>query len=214
MAVTKLDIINTALTSLGADIIVPSDSRSGFATSVQKASSYQFDSAVRYLLSTCSWTFLVRQETLRNPIQRRDAEFEYHYSVPEDFDRAIAGLTGHFTADLGLFALTKFIGDLDTSVISSYRVEGDMVSTNLSPLILVYLTRNEEAILGGPSYFIEALTSILAYKLCVSIVKSPSLKGIVSRERDESIRMARNQDVKMAKRYYEETRNSNFKVFK
>ena len=207
MTANKLDLLNEAVAELGAGMVVLSDDVN--TTDINsRVASRAFDSVVRDLVSRSTWTFLTKQETLRNAVQRTDEEFKYNFSKPEDFNYLIAGLSNYFDGSLFLFALDSFLADFGASFLSGFVVGPEFIRTNYTPFYLVYQTKREDYILNAPDYFLIALILGIKANVSVSLKQSVMLSRKYSIEYEQKIRQALVCDKMQAQRFYEVYRTS------
>lgn len=151
MAVSQTDILNKALTLVGASPITSiSDD-----TENARVLSRVYETALRYVLSECKWNFATKRATLSE--------------ITNDLDFTFTGESNVFQKP------TDMIRIYDTDPQRSiWREEGDNIIADSAEFGVLYVYYHD--VPGKyPAYFTEALIDKLASDICYSIVNSATL---------------------------------------
>jgi len=151
MALTKTDIINRALTLVGASPVISIDDDTNNARVLSRV----YESALRYVLSECKWNFATKRanlSVLTDILDFYDVGEGIVYQKPTDMIR--------------IYSVNP--------VKAYWREEGDYIvsdSADLGVRYVYYLDTPSKY----PMYFIEAFTDKLAADISYAIVNSASL---------------------------------------
>lgn len=151
MALTKTDILNKALTLVGASPIINIDDSSTNARVLSRV----YESALRGILSECKWNFATKRANLTavtDELDWYDTGETYVYQKPTDMIR-IYGLS---------------------DVNARWREEGDYIVSDSQGLGLRYVYYLDVPA-KYPAYFIDAFVDRLCSDIAYAIVNSATL---------------------------------------
>lgn len=151
MALTKTDIINNALTRVGAAPVTSIDDGTNNARVVSRV----YEEALRSILSECKWNFATKRALLSSSadtLSWYDTGETYVYTKPSDMIRIFEP------------------SDPD----AAWREELNYIVSDTSGLGLRYVYYNDTPS-TYPSYFIEAFIDKLCSDIAFAIVNSNSL---------------------------------------
>jgi hypothetical protein len=177
MSTSDVSICNAALIKLGADPIIALTDDTNRARTI--AARYE---AVRDAeLRRRRWRFTIKRTSLAADADAPDSDFDYAYSVPNDFLRLIEGADIVQVADMS---------DYRSGGNELYSLENGMILTDLgAPLAIRYIARITDPALFDVA-FNEALACRLAFECCEKITQSDSKKQLVWGDYKNSIREA------------------------
>jgi hypothetical protein len=144
---SKLDIINMALSHLGATTIRDLDEDNKKATTANLF----YDSSVQFLLEAHPWNFATKRKSLEKLADDPNDQWGYSFKKPSDC------LKGRWIESASTLAHTV-----------DYRVEGQSIFTNVDPSTLIY-TYLEDKPGYFPGYFVKALAYHLAAEMCIPL---------------------------------------------
>ena len=151
MAVTKTDMINKALTLVGASPVTDISDDSENARVLSRV----YETALRSVLSECKWNFATKRANLSEVVNTLDWQYDTEvtvYNKPTDMIRIY-----------------------DTSPQRSvWREEGDYIIADSSTFGLLYVYYLDTPS-KYPGYFIEAFIDKLASDIAYTIVNSATL---------------------------------------
>ena len=152
MALNETDIANIAIRDLGATEITDIELDKGKVANVVRI---YWDAVVDECLRAHKWTFAKKWKSIAADADYDmvDGRYAYAYQKPPDYIR----MSRMNVKD------TKF------------KVRGDHILTNTTPLIIEYIWRHDSAI-KWPSYFYMALAAHLASFLSVPLAKKGTKK--------------------------------------
>jgi hypothetical protein len=148
---TKTEIINKALTLVGANPVISIDDDSNNARVLKRV----YDLSLRSILSECKWNFATKRAALTltsDTLAFNDIGEVFVYQKPLDMIR-IYGVSPEY---------------------ASWREEGEQIISNTSTLALRYVYYLDVPS-KYPIYFIEAFIDKLAGDVAYSIVNSGSM---------------------------------------
>jgi len=151
MALSKTDILNKALTLVGASPVINIDDSSNNARVMSRV----YEGALRSLLSECKWNFATKRADLSSTTDELDwydTGETYVYIKPTD--------------------MIRIYGASDAT--ARWREEGDYIVSDSSGLGLRYVYYLDSPA-KYPAYFIDALIDKLCADIAYSIVNSASL---------------------------------------
>jgi len=143
MAISKVELINKALTLCGANPITSIDDSSNNARIVNRV----YESSLRSILSECKWSFATKRRLLSKIATADEPEWShtneaYYYQVPAD--------------------VIRIFGSNDSN--AEWRLEGDMIASDTDALGIEYVYFHED-----PSKYSASFIEALADKLCADI---------------------------------------------
>ena len=163
---SKVEIINMALRSLGADTITDITEDSENARKMDSI----YDIVLKSLLRLCRWSFAKKESTLSRisgaPIL---TEYAYIYGLPSDF--------------LGLNKTT-----VEPSY--SHKIKGRYLYSNATAVSIEYTYFCDEPD-QYDALFADAFAARLAAELCFSITAKPALIEVKWKEFKEKLNVAR-----------------------
>lgn len=151
MAITQTDIINKALTLVGASTVISISDDSENARVLSRV----YEIALRSILSECKWNFATKRSNLS--------------SVPDTLDFDDVGESYVYVKPTDMIRIYS-----TNPVNASWREEGDYImsdSAGLGVRYVYYLDTPSKY----PSYFLDAFIDKLASDICYAIVNSASL---------------------------------------
>lgn len=151
MAITKTDIINKALTLVGAAPVISIDDDTENARVLSRV----YEISLRSILSECKWNFATKRANLSsivNTLDFEDVGESNVYAKPTDMVR--------------IFSVNP--------VNASWREEGDYIITDSSDFGVRYVYFLDTPS-KYPSYFLDALVDKLCSDIAYAIVNSASL---------------------------------------
>lgn len=151
MAITKTEIVNKALTLIGANPIINLDDDSNNARVVSRV----YETSLRSILGECKWNFATKRALLSavtDDLAWYDSGETYVYNKPADVVR-IFGVSSSGVA---------------------WREEGDFIISDTSGLGIRYVYYLDVPS-KYPSYFVDALVDKLCSDIAYMIVNSDSL---------------------------------------
>lgn len=171
MALTDLQIINTALVKLGAFKIT---SLGDGSTEAEMASALY--APVRdALLSAYPWGFATAQVTLSTPsVTPPVADYSVAFDLPDDHLRTLSVGAGGDGAGV------------------SYRQAGLRIECDTSPITITYIRRLDAG--DYPPYFDMVLVARLAAELCVPLTENASRAEVMFKIADQEYARARSVD--------------------
>ena len=151
MAITKTDMINKALTLVGASPVISIDDDSNNARVLSRV----YEIALKSILAECKWNFATKRSNLSevvNTLDFNDVGESIVYAKPTDMIRIYS----------------------TNPPYAAWREEGDYIISDSSDLGIryVYYLHTPSKY---PIYFIEAFTDKLAADIAYSIANSASL---------------------------------------
>lgn len=152
MALTKTDIINKALTYVGAAPVVSIDD----STNTGQTLSRVYEADLRHLLNECKWNFATRRSnlaTISTTYAFYDVGETLAYTLPTD------GVIRIFSVN---------------PATALWREEGGTIFSDSSELGIRYVYYCTDTNLY-PAYFIEALVDKLCSSIAYSVVNSATL---------------------------------------
>lgn len=170
MALTKFDIASRALTRIGGNVITSFEDDSAEAI----AAGREYEPTVTGALSSYPWRFATALRAIGGPLEDTPAGlWTYAWEMPED---ALA-ITGAWRSDKAV----------------AYDIYGTKIFTDEdADLVLEFTFRSDEG--EWPGYFVEAITSELAWKLALSLARDQSLAEGERRLAQRLWAIARNRD--------------------
>jgi hypothetical protein len=151
MSISKTDILNRALTLVGASPVVSITD----GTNNARVLSRVYESALRAILSECKWNFATKRASLSEvtvTLDWYDTAQEIVYQKPVD--------------------MIRIYGASDSGAL--WREEGDYIISDTSDLGLRYVYYLDDPT-KYPSFFTEAFTDKLCSDIAFAIVNSASL---------------------------------------
>jgi hypothetical protein len=151
MAITKTDILNKALTLVGANPIVSIDDQTNNARVLSRV----YETALRSVLSEAKWNFATKRSTLSvlsTTAEWYDTGETILYQKPTDMIRIYG----------------------TNSRNASWREEGDVIYSDTTGLGLRYVYYLDDPT-KYPTYFIDALIDRLCSDIAYAIVNSSTL---------------------------------------
>lgn len=151
MAITKTDIINKALTMVGASPVISIDDDTNNARILSRV----YEIALKSVLAECKWNFATKRSNLSavvNTLDFNDIGEENVYAKPTDMIRIFS----------------------TNPVRAQWREEGDYIisdSSDLGVRYVYYLDTPSKY----PIYFVEAFADKLASDIAYAIVNSATL---------------------------------------
>jgi hypothetical protein len=171
MAVSKIDIGTMALLKVGANPIQSFDE----GTREAQAVSNMYDEVKRSLLYYTFWNFATEKvELARLAGTPVDVRYKYKYQLPGDVIRV------------------KGIFDQDGIENRDYRVENNILYTNLTQTFLEYIRNMSET--NFPPFFTECLVAKLAYEINDAITSVASRSERLAREFENKLTKAKVTD--------------------
>lgn len=162
MAITQTDILNNALTKVGASPIISISDQTNNARVLSRV----YDIDLRSILAETKWNFATTRVALTsvpNTLAFSDESEVYVYAKPTDVIR---------------------IWDVSPAR-AKYREEGDYIISDQTDLAMRYVYFNDTPS-KFPAYFLDAFTDKLCSSIAYSIVNSSSL-GAAFLEKYEKI---------------------------
>lgn len=151
MAVTQTDILNKALTLVGASPVISIDDASENARALSRV----YDTALKYVLSECKWNFATKRANLSVVVNTLDFNF--------------IGETTVFQKPTDMIRIFDVYPQRTV-----WREEGDYIIADSDTLGLLYVYFHETPS-KYPGYFLEAFIDKLAADIAFQIVNSASL---------------------------------------
>lgn len=174
MNYTDINICSKALSKLGVEGIT--SFVDGTAESEIAASLYEL--IKDGMISSYPWSFATSQKELPRLAQVPIADYQYSYLLPNDYLRIISAGAG--SRGKGL----------------EYRINGNMLHTNSSSVVITYIYRVLEE--NFPPFFCDALTTKLAAEFCLSLVDDMGKANNLLKKAEEEVRNARLIDAQQA----------------
>jgi len=162
MAISNTSICNMALDKLGAGQI--NDLDSGESTEAIKCRTH-FEQTRDALLRSYWWGFATARVDLSAHVDTPAFEWDYQYSLPDDFLR-----------------MKAIYEDGITNInYRNYAIEGDLLLTNESSMSIKYIKR-----VTDPTKFDELFTETLILKLALKLIalagSDPKIINVISTE--------------------------------
>jgi hypothetical protein len=151
MAISKTDILNKALTLVGASPVTSIDDSTNNARILSRV----YEIALREILAACKWNFATKRANLSlttDTLDWYDTSNTYVYSKPTD--------------------IIRIYGTHDSA--ATWREEGDYIISDTSGLGVRYVYYLDVPS-KYPSYFVKAFIHKLAAEVAYAIVNSGSL---------------------------------------
>lgn len=171
MAVTREEIINTSLVQIGHDTIPDLN------TEVGRAALLIYNREVSAALSSFPWNFAQREVLLSQLTDlgaKYSLQYEYAYSLPSDFYRAIRLVDGNFN-------------------VAVFNIAGNQLYTDVdSEATLLYSAKVAESFFAP--YFVEALSFQLAALYSVAVADNSQRAGVMLAEARHQWARARSAD--------------------
>jgi hypothetical protein len=178
MSTSDVSICNAALIKLGADPIIALTDDTNRARTI----SARFESVRDAEIRRRNWRFAIKRTSLAADADAPDSDFDYAYSVPNDFLRMLRGGDIVEVADMS---------DYRSGSNELFSLENGKILTNLgAPLSIRYIARITDPALFD-SAFIEALACRLAFECCEKITQSDSKKQLIWADYKNSISEAK-----------------------
>ena len=191
---TQLEVINTALGSLGRDPL--GDLSPGAGRPELNVSLSAHKEALLYLRARKAWTFLLQDAQLVDPEAANGSfQFSLKYRTPDNFKKAVNLFSSGI--DLDNFDFSAF--SLQPVVLNHFRSPGDgFIYTNHNPAYLLYTVSDiYKKVL--PDGFLAALITIVKSKMAVTLSESPSVANMFREEGEFAIRVAISEDTTQAR---------------
>lgn len=167
---TDLDLVNRALTKLGASPIAAFTDPSVEASTA----GILYPASRDALLASYPWRFATRRAAL---VQRPDppaADFRLAYDLPADFLRALS------------------LGGAGRGRGARFAIAEDAVLTDIDPAILTYIAAVGETAM--PPHVQDALVARMAAELCLPLTESTSRADLLARLATDALTQARRID--------------------
>ena len=174
MASTAIALCSRALVKIGAQGI----SSFNEGTAESDVALYLYTSIRDAMLSSHPWRFATAQTSLALLAEEPFADYQYAYSLPIDFLRAVSCGSGR-----------RGIG-------MDYRIHENKIHTNAKQVTLTYIFRPEE--LSFPPFFDQALIARLAAEFCLPLTESTSRAEYLTKMADEEFKNAKLIDAQQA----------------
>ncbi len=174
MASTAIALCSRALIKIGAQGI--SSFHEGTAES--DVALYLYTSTRDAMLSAHPWRFATAQTTLAMLDEEPLADYQYAFSLPTDFLRAISCGSGR--RSLGV----------------DYRIHENKLHANQRQITLTYIFRPEE--INFPPFFDQALIARLAAEFCLPLTESTSRAEFLTKAAEEEFKNAKLIDAQQA----------------
>lgn len=170
MALTQIELINTALIKLGAYKITALND--GSAEADMAATLY---APVRdCVLSLYPWSFATVQTVLSTPAVAPIADYTYSFTLPVDHLRTIS------------------VGANGSGAGVHYRLNNGRIETDEPSIILTYIKRVAEDV--QPPYFDTVLIARLAAELCIPLTENSGRAEALYRLAEAELARARSID--------------------
>lgn len=170
MALTDLQLTNTALLKLGATKITSFSDGSAEAD-IADALYVPIRDA---MLSAYPWSFATTQVSLASPATAPIADYTYAFTLPTDHVRTLS--VGSGTSGSGV----------------NFRLSGTRIQTDTNPIILTYIRKPAETTF--PPYFDLALIARLSAELCVPLTENSARAEVLYRLAEQEFTRARGID--------------------
>lgn len=151
MAITKTDILNKALTQVGANPITSIDDSTNNARILSRV----YEISLRSILSECKWNFATKRISLTqsaDTLDWYDVGNTYIYTKPTDIIRIYGA----------------------SSASATYKEEGDYIISDTASLGIRYVYFLDTPS-KYPAYFIDAFIDRLCSEIAYAIVNSQTL---------------------------------------
>jgi len=165
---SKIDIISNALLLVGHNSISSLDADQGAGATVGSA---LYETTLKYLLSTTTWRFSIKQRSLARLTAEPLNTWKYAFQVPTD-----------------LITLFRVIPRCN------YQIFEDNVFANVEELAIDYAYRVEDVRL--PEYFVQALQYKLAADFAISITNDTQKNQLYEAKYREELGVAMAADAK------------------
>lgn len=174
MAASSVEICNSALIKVGADVIDSLDDDNKRARLCKE----RYDKKRKDLISKHPWNFAMKRATLAADVSTPDHEFDNQFTLPADCLRVLA-----------LY---------EVPIDQPWVIEGRKLLIDDSSIQMLYLSDATDTGLFPP-YFDEALAYEIAVDICYGITQSASRTRDLNAEKEISLRNARSMDAQEGK---------------
>lgn len=194
----KLDIINEAIAGVDQSLILLSDLENSPSSVILNRA---YSNSFKKLFGLHKWSFLIQTELLSNvEIQNNKSNFSYKHSLPENFGRLIGVSNQSLSINPLLFILPEFKIYDNTWVLNEFAVQNGFIFTNYSPIFIVYLSKDENAVqFASPEYVVALINGIQAF-ISISLKQNISLKNQFLAEFNINSKIAINADILQSKK--------------
>lgn len=169
---TQVSIANSALTKIGAELIVSLDDPVKTARYLKVL----YHPSREKVSRMHAWKCLTRRDSIAADSTVPKFGYARQFTLPSDCLKVLP------------------LASLEGLSFSEYSIEGRKLLTNLAaPLRLIYIASVESAN-DYDSLFSEALSTYLAWELSFSIVQEPALRRNLERQFHQIMRHARHHD--------------------
>ena len=179
MAISKTELINKALTLVGANPITNISDDTNNARIVNRV----YEGALRSILAECRWNFATTRAVLVTSADSPDwlrTDESYVYARPHD--------------------IVRIFGTSDDD--AQWREEGDYIISDTASLGIVYTTYIEDTS-KFPAFFLDAFIDRLCVDIAYMIVNDKALaKEFQQRYSDESLPKAMSQNAQIGYQSY------------
>jgi hypothetical protein len=168
-----VDICNLSLSHIGQSATITSiDPHDGGANSSHCARFFPL--ARDEALETYAWRFALKRKALATPT---DAEipdsYEYAYSLPSDYIRALSIFSDEYASD--------HIGAAD------YIIEGDLIFTNMEDATLHYISRVTDTSKWSPSFTLAVSWRLAQYLAGVTVKGDVQMRSFCAKQYQETL---------------------------
>lgn len=169
------DIANQALGRLQSKLI----SNITESSSIANYCKLFIGQAIEDVFNEEDWVSTIKRQTLDQLTETPEFGYSYAYQMPGDFLRIVEG------------------GGIESLGVD-YSIEGDKLLTDEDEVELAYVARPEDPTKIAP-HLRKAITTRLAYLLCIPLTSNETLAARVASEYNESIINARSAEGKRKK---------------
>jgi hypothetical protein len=170
MPTTDIDLVNRALTRLGAQ---PIASFADAGTEAATASAL-YPPARDALIAGYPWRFATRRAALTRAMQDPEADYAHAFDLPVDFLRALS---------LGTAGRARGL---------NFAIAGQAVLADADPVVLTYIAQVGEAVM--PPHVQDALVARLTAEFCLPLTESTSRAEMLARAAEDALATARRID--------------------
>lgn len=170
---SKVEMCNNALQELGDKSILDLTDN----TERARQCNQRFNTLLDSLLCLVPWTFAMERLQLASDVDTPAFEFTYKHTLPSD--------------------CLQVLGDYNDY---PYRVEGNYIFSDSSPIKLIY-TRRIDDMNELSSLFVEMFQLALAKKLCMTLTGSAALYDRIKEDLRMAMKVAKSKDAQQGTPY-------------
>lgn len=173
--INEVTICNKALDLLGEPPIIALSDNTGTGRLCKK----NFDLALDYVTSLHPWRFSRKRVVLAPTTNTPAFGFDNEFQLPSDMLR-------HF-----------LITSSDNVPLEDYKIEGDVILSDLNPIYLIYVSRLTDALLArADPTFAEAVSGYLAMIMATPLTQNTTLLQAMTQYFELALKRARGIDSK------------------